>query len=73
MSNEKPQKLSIGFQGGQSLAARVKPPELAKLREVLSGRSGGWHELVGEDGTVLLDLTKIDFVLFDNEDHKVGF
>jgi hypothetical protein len=71
-TSEKPQKLSIGFHGGQVLSARVKPAELSKLRETL-GKSGGWHELVGEDGTALLDLTKIDYVLFDNDEHKVGF
>ena len=71
-TSEKPQKLSIGFLGGQVLAARVKPAELTKLREVL-GKSGGWHELAGEDGTALLDLTKIDYVLFDNDEHRIGF
>jgi hypothetical protein len=73
MSNsEKPQKISIGFHGGQVLAARVKPKELTKLREVL-GKTGGWHELDAEDGTIVLDLTRIDYLLLDDEEHRVGF
>ena len=34
-SDDKPQKISIGFHGGQTLVARVPPGELAKLRESL--------------------------------------
>jgi hypothetical protein len=71
-SDDKPQKISIGFHGGQTLAARVRPAELAKLREVL-GKSGGWHELIAEDGVVTFDLTRVDYVLADIDDHRVGF
>jgi len=69
---EKPQKISIGFRGGQTLAARVKPEELTKLRELL-GKSGEWHELKAEEGLVLLDLTRIDYLLVDSQEHRVGF
>ncbi len=68
---EKPQKISIGFNGGQVLAARVKPDALSKLRAALG--STGWHELTAEDGTVALDLTRIDYVLVEHDDHRVGF
>ncbi len=71
-SGDKPQKISIGFHGGQTLVARVRPAELVKLREVL-GKSGGWHELTAEDGIVTFDLTRVDYVLLDSEDHRVGF
>jgi hypothetical protein len=71
-SDDRPQKISIGFHGGQTLVARVRPAELARLREVL-GKSGGWHELRGEDGIVSLDLTRVDYVLVDSDDHRVGF
>jgi hypothetical protein len=70
--SEKPQKISIGFHGGQVLSARVGTDQLAKLREVL-GSSGGWHELEADDGLVVLDLTRIDYLLIDQEDHRVGF
>lgn len=72
MTDDKPQKISIGFHGGHTLAARVQAPELAKLREAL-GKSGGWHELRGEDGTVVLDLARVDYLLVDSDEHRVGF
>ncbi|HET9093668.1 MAG TPA: hypothetical protein VFN36_01170 [Solirubrobacteraceae bacterium] len=71
-SDDRPQKISIGFHGGQTLVARVRPAELTRLRAVL-GTSGGWHELDAEDGTVTLDLTRVDYLLVDSEDHRVGF
>jgi hypothetical protein len=71
MTEDKPQRISIGFSGGQSLAARVKAPELVKLRQALG--TVGWHELKAEDGTVALDLAKIVFVQVDDDEHRVGF
>ena len=71
MPDDKPQKISIGFDGGQTLGARVQPAELAKLRKALG--SMGWHELAAEDGTVALDLSRVLYVLVDHEDHRVGF
>jgi hypothetical protein len=71
MANEKPQRISIGFLGGQVLAARVPPDELTKLRQALG--SVGWHDLTAEDGTVALDLSRIVYVLVDHEEHRVGF
>lgn len=71
MANERPQRISIGFFGGQVLSARVAPDELTKLRNALG--SDGWHDMTAEDGTVALDLTKIVYVLVDHEEHRVGF
>jgi hypothetical protein len=71
MANDKPQKISIGFSGGQVLSARVAPAELTRLRDAL-GKSG-WHEVTAEDGTVALDLGHVDYVLVDHEEHRVGF
>jgi hypothetical protein len=71
MADEKPQKISIGFLGGQMLAARVAPDELAKLRNALGG--SGWHDVTAEDGTVAIDLSKVVYVLVDHEEHRVGF
>jgi hypothetical protein len=71
MNDEKPQRISIGFLGGQVLAARVAPDELAKLHNALA--AGGWHDLTAEDGTVALDLGKVVYVLVDHEEHRVGF
>jgi hypothetical protein len=71
MPNEKPQKISIGFLGGQVLAARANPEQLTRLRQALGGQ--GWHDLTAEDGTVAIDLTKVVYVLVDHEEHRVGF
>jgi hypothetical protein len=70
-NNDKPHKVSIGFDGGQVLTARVAPGELSKLREALGGQ--GWHEITAEDGAVALDLNSVVYVLVDDEDHRVGF
>ena len=70
-SNPKPQKVSIGFDGGQVLSARVGPDELSKLRTALG--TNGWHELTAEDGTVALDLDSFVYVLVEHEEHRVGF
>jgi hypothetical protein len=70
-ADEKPQKINIGFLGGQSLTARVAPAELSKLRNALG--SDGWHDLTAEDGTVAIDLAKVVYVLVDHEEHRVGF
>jgi hypothetical protein len=71
MADEKPQKVNIGFNGGQVLSARVAPPELSRLRDALGTQ--GWHELTAEDGTVALNLERIVYVLVDHEGHRVGF
>jgi hypothetical protein len=71
MAEEKPQKINIGFDGGQVLSARVPSAELTKLRQALG--SVGWHDLTAEDGTVAIDLSRIQYVLVDHEDHRVGF
>lgn len=70
-TSEKPQKISIGFHGGQVLSARVKPEDLGRLRAVLG--TSGWHELTAEDGTVALDLERVNYVLVDHDEHRVGF
>jgi hypothetical protein len=72
MADEKPQKISIGFEGGQILGARVQPAELSRLRDAL-GNSDGWHDLTAEDGTVALHLKRVVYVLVDHEEHRVGF
>jgi hypothetical protein len=69
--SEKPQKISIGFDGGQILSARVAPAELARLRNALGG--DGFHDLTAEDGTVAVRLSKVLYVLVDHEEHRVGF
>jgi hypothetical protein len=71
MDDDKPQKISIGFQGGPVLSARVAPSDLKSLREALG--DGGWHDLQAEDGIIALRLEKVVYVLVDTEAHRVGF
>jgi hypothetical protein len=71
MADERLLRISIGFNGGQVLSARVAPGELSRLRDALG--KGGWHDLTAEDGTVALSLDKVDYLLVDHEGHRVGF
>lgn len=71
MPDEKPQKISIGFEGGQVVTARVQPDQLSELRKALG--SDGWWDLTAEDGTIALNLKRVLYVLVDHEDHRVGF
>jgi len=71
VANEKPQKISVGFLGGQVLGARVARAELTRLRGALG--SAGWHDLSAEDGTVALDLARVVYLLVEDEEHRVGF
>jgi hypothetical protein len=71
MADEKPQKVSVGFIGSQVLSGRIAPAELAKLRDALG--SDGWRDVRFEDGTVALDLSKVVYVLVEDEEHRVGF
>ena len=71
MADEKPQKVSIGFVGSQVLSGRIVPAELSKLRDALG--SDEWRDVRFEDGTAALDLSKVVYVLVEDEEHRVGF
>ena len=71
MATERPQRINIGFHGGQVLAARVSAAALASLRAALG--SEGWHELASEDGTIVLDLGKVVYLLVNQDEPRVGF
>ena len=71
MAAERAQRISIGFQGGQVLAARVAPDDLEALRQALEAEA--WHELQVEDGTVALNLGEVVYVNVDSDEHRVGF
>jgi hypothetical protein len=71
MPDEKPQRVSIGFLGSQVMSGRIAPKELAKLRDALG--TEGWRDVRFEEGTAALDLTKVVYVLVEDEEHRVGF
>jgi len=64
-------RISIGFQGGQTLALRVTDEQLEGLHRALG--EGGWHELETEDGPVRLYLGQVVYVRAENDDQRVGF
>jgi hypothetical protein len=68
---ERPQRITIGFVGGQAVAARVVPDQLTQLRNALG--SDGWYDVTAEDGTVAIDLAKVAYVIAEDEEHRVGF
>jgi hypothetical protein len=72
MATVKPQRISIGFTGGQVLAARVQVADREALETALdSGK--GWYQLACEDATVRLDLGQVVFVRTDSDEPRVGF
>lgn len=71
MADDKPQKVSVGFIGSQVLSGRIAADELSRLRDALG--TEGWRDVRFEDGTVALDLSKVVYVLVEDEEHRVGF
>jgi hypothetical protein len=64
-------EVSIGFEGGGSLAVRLSEEEIKDLGRSLG--KDGWHELAVEDGTVRLRLDKVVYVRVETREHRVGF
>lgn len=64
-------RITVGFQGGQTLALRVVEEQLENLYRALG--DGGWHELETEDGPVRLYLGQVVYVRCENDDQRVGF
>jgi hypothetical protein len=69
---ESPQRVEIGFGGGQVIAARIGERELKDLREAL-GRGGGWYDLETEEGRLAIDRGQVVFVRVAAPEHRVGF
>lgn len=65
-------RASIGFNGGQVLAVRVRSDALATLRAAL-GSEARVYELKLEDGSVTLDLRQVAYVRVDSDELRVGF
>jgi hypothetical protein len=64
-------RVTIGFEGGQALATRLSEEALSTLRAALD--SGGWHDVVAEDGSALVYVPKIVYITTDSSEHRVGF
>ena len=71
---ETPRRIDIGFQGGQALSVRVTQEAHDGLRKALSDSgSDRWFELKTQDSDVHIDLSQVQYVRLDTEDHRVGF
>jgi hypothetical protein len=64
-------RISVGFQGGQTLALRVSDSQLSGLYKAL--KDGGWYELQSEEGPVRLHVGQLVYVRAEDEDQHVGF
>lgn len=64
-------RISIGFRGGQVLAARVSEKELEKLYAALG--EGGWHVIDTEEGPMRIDLGHTVYVSAESSEPHVGF
>jgi hypothetical protein len=68
---ETPQKVEIGFEGGQVISVRLSEDELKNLRKQIE--KGGWHDVETEDGVLAIYAGKVSFLRIDSGEHKVGF
>jgi hypothetical protein len=64
-------RATIGFEGTMPLSVRLSEEALKGLREALS--TGEWHDLVTEDGSALIQTSKVLYVTTDTSEHRVGF
>ena len=64
-------RITIGFQGGGTLALRVSEEQLKTLDKALDG--GGWHEIESEDGPARVYLAQVVYVSADKDESHVGF
>ena len=68
----KPERVEIGFDGGQVVAIRLDAKQLAGLRKAVEVGEG-WHDLSAEDGDVALNLSQVVFVRGAAGEHRIGF
>jgi hypothetical protein len=66
-----PQKVEIGFEGGQVVAVRLSEDELKDLRKQVE--KGGWHDVKTEDGVLSVYAGKVAFLRIDAGEQRVGF
>lgn len=71
MANDE-QRITIGFRG-QPLPVRAAAARVTDLLDALRSGRGGWHELETEDGSLVLDLEKVEWVRIDAQEQRVGF
>jgi hypothetical protein len=65
-------RVEIGFDGGQVLAARLTEQQLNDLRKALQ-KGEGWYDIKTEDGDLAVDLDEVIFVRVAAPEHRIGF
>ena len=68
----KAERVEIGFDGGQVLAARLNAKQRGELRKALD-KGEGWHDIPTEDGDLAVDLDEVIFVRVAAPEHRIGF
>ena len=68
----KPERVEIGFGGGQVIATRLDQKQIAALRKAVE-KGQGWYDLATEDGDVALDLSEVVFMRGAAGEHRIGF
>ncbi|MDW5593343.1 hypothetical protein VSS74_03280 [Conexibacter stalactiti] len=66
------QKITIGFRG-QTLPVRATPDQVTELIGALGNGQTGWYDLKTDDGSIFLDLGKVEYVRTDAHEQRVGF
>lgn len=67
----RPQRVSIGFEGGQVFSARLAADSISELRNALP--NGGWHELETDEGPAHVDVSRVVYVRVESDELRVGF
>jgi hypothetical protein len=71
---EEVKRIDIGFHGGQVLPVRVESAEYESLRKALGNeKADRWHALRTQDAEVAMDLSRVVYLRFDTDAHRVGF
>jgi hypothetical protein len=70
--SEAPERVEIGFSGGQVMTARLTPAQLKELTSALKD-ADGWHDVDTDDGHVALDLRRVVFVRTTRPLSGIGF
>lgn len=66
------QKITIGFKG-QALPVRAEEGQVAALIAALREGQSGWFDFTSSDGSIFLDLAKVEYVRTDAQEQRVGF
>ncbi|MDO8211545.1 hypothetical protein [Conexibacter sp. CPCC 206217] len=66
------QRITIGFRG-QTLPVRATPDAVSDLLGALGGDAKGWYDMKTADGSIFLDLGKVEYVRTDAQEQRVGF